>query len=339
MKIFNYAIATLSVLLAAACDDINDVERPDATVTVDKTSLNIHESMTITIGGSYDQAVVWTGDENHNYDKRFDPKYDESGLPLNSNWGLVVNKGIFTYSYANPGEYNVLVILTNSNEKAEKVEQVMQSFAVTVTDPYNKLKSVSAGRKPYYDISGVQVGENDWFIPMPRKFRYNKRDMPISLTSHNITLTAESSAAAVTVGGKPYDAAARYNLTTPLDVKVISGAGMEHDYKVTTMFCPEFTSYTLAGAKGTITRSDFDYTSFTVEVTVPSGTDITSLVPEFALTDKNADHVYLDGVEQLSGESAVDFSTPVVYELRAVNADNPAMVAVSHAEIIVKTGI
>lgn len=67
----------------------------------------------------------------------------------------------------------------------------------------------------------------------------------------------------------------------------------------------------LADADGVI-----DEVTDTVAVVVPAGTDVTALVPTFT-TDGTK--VVVLGVQQISGETAVDFTTPVTYRVISAN--------------------
>lgn len=69
----------------------------------------------------------------------------------------------------------------------------------------------------------------------------------------------------------------------------------------------EFTSFSLNGINGVIN-------GYNIAVTVPYGTDVSNLVATYAVTGYMVD---VDGVEQVSGISANDFSSPVVYTVIA----------------------
>jgi hypothetical protein len=62
-----------------------------------------------------------------------------------------------------------------------------------------------------------------------------------------------------------------------------------------------------------------------VKFEVKSDVDVTKLVPEFQVSEGCS--VYIDGSEQVSGSSVVDFSQPVTYELVSANGLKSAWVA------------
>lgn len=72
-----------------------------------------------------------------------------------------------------------------------------------------------------------------------------------------------------------------------------------------------------------------------MNVTLPVGTDIRTLVPEFTMYSAT-DKVYIGDVEQISGVSMVDFSNGVTYRLVSSVPDNPVMQAVSFIKVSIK---
>lgn len=71
------------------------------------------------------------------------------------------------------------------------------------------------------------------------------------------------------------------------------------------------TDFSLSGVAGIINESDK-----TVRVQLPSGTDVSSLVATFGTTGAS---VEIDGVEQISGVTENDFSSPVTYVIKATD--------------------
>ena len=89
------------MLTVACANDNQEARTPQAMVEVDKQHLEVNESMTIRFTGVADQVVVYTGDKDHQYELRD-----------SSNTGLVVNRGVLTYSYAVPGTFHVVCVAT-----------------------------------------------------------------------------------------------------------------------------------------------------------------------------------------------------------------------------------
>lgn len=70
---------------------------------------------------------------------------------------------------------------------------------------------------------------------------------------------------------------------------------------------PQFSLFSINGSK-----ADDLYAEF-IDVRLPYGTDVTKLKPVFV---SNGNSVYVNGVLQTSGESEVNFSSPVVYTIK-----------------------
>ena len=73
-------------LLFIACEDESSAT-PYARMTVDKTTLQLNESMVDKLTGIADQVAIFTVDVSHNYELR-----------SQNNTGMGVNKGELTYS-------------------------------------------------------------------------------------------------------------------------------------------------------------------------------------------------------------------------------------------------
>ncbi|MDE6306505.1 MAG: hypothetical protein K2L90_07950, partial [Muribaculaceae bacterium] len=88
-----YLFYILLPLLAASCDDDDKVVMPDASFTMSADEVSIYETVTYTYTGSPStQVVIYTGDTGHNFDLKND-----------GNSGFVVNDGVATYAYKEPG--------------------------------------------------------------------------------------------------------------------------------------------------------------------------------------------------------------------------------------------
>ena len=60
----------------------------------------------------------------------------------------------------------------------------------------------------------------------------------------------------------------------------------------------------------------------TMNVKVPAGSDISAVAPKFAMTGTN-ESAFINGVEQTSGVTKVDFTRPVTYTLIATHPEKP----------------
>ena len=122
-----------------------------------------------------------------------------------------------------------------------------------------------------------------------------------------ITITGESVSPA---------SGAAQDFTKPVFYTVTSGTGSTQDYTITvtvaSISAKSITSFSLDGVAGTI-----DETGKTIAVTMPSGTNVTSLVATFTTTGAS---VKVGSTVQISGTTARNFTNPVVYTVTAADA-------------------
>jgi len=102
--------------------------------------------------------------------------------------------------------------------------------------------------------------------------------------------------------------------------KVASGDGTYRNYSVNGHASDlptsnDLTSFSINGIAGTI-DSDTDSDTDSVEITVPYGTDVTNIKPQFS---HNGFYAEVNGVAQKSNVDAVDFSSPVLYKIHSVS--------------------
>ena len=287
-------------LLFIACEDESSAT-PYARMTVDKTTLQLNESMVVKFTGIADQVAIFTGDESHNYELR-----------SQNNTGMVVNKGVFTYSYSVPGTYRVVCVASTYLDLGKDMRVDTASVIVNVVDNVTDIDKLSS--KNYYDEIYAEEKENDeWLLMLPYKMRYNNKDLSISM-SQKLNFSIASDSTKVFINDRLYSSNTKYDLSSPMDILVEAYSGTERHYKLYTCYYPEFKSFRVAGVAGILDRSAFDYTTFDLYVTLPEGTDTGALVPVFE-TLSPSDKVYINDVEQISGSSAVDFDKAVSYKL------------------------
>src|SRR5664280_866334 len=113
----------------------------------------------------------------------------------------------------------------------------------------------------------------------------------------------------------PASGAAR-DFTNPVVYTVTAGTGSTQDYTITitvaSLSAKSITAFSLAGVVGTINE-----TGKTISVTMPSGTNVTSLVATFTTTGAS---VKVGSTIQISGTTAHNFNNLVVYTVTAADA-------------------
>lgn len=307
-------------LILASCEE-TPVAVPEATMTINQTQFNINESMIINFSGVADQVVIFTGDNMHKYELR-----DQS------NTGFVVNKGLFTYSYATPGTYKVVCVATTYNDMALELKRDTSSYTITVIDNETDIDKLSCPQILYDEVFANKLENDEWLMILPRKVKYSTSTPSISL-SQRLKFYIQSDSTKVSINNVAYSATTKYNLATPLDIEVKSNFGTTRPYKLFTMYYPEFVSFKLLNIEGTLVRNEYNYSSFKIQLTLPAGTDVTNLIPQFTTTSAT-DKVYINNIEQVSGTSAANFTQELTYKLvSAFSVDQPDKVAVSTVNV------
>ena len=311
-KVLKSILCILAVFAMVACNSDDEVEQPTASVSINKTTLNINESMEIHFTGSASDVVVYTGDANHRYDMREE-----------SNYGLVVNKGLFTYAYSTPGTYTVVVVATNHGNEGKDIKRDTYTFDVKVIDDVTTIDKISAPAVLYDEVFATAVNETDWVLALPRKIKYKTSTPSVSL-SQKLKFYIESDMSEISIDGKAYATNTKYNLANPLAINVRSHEGSERNYTLYTINYGEFKTFELLGVKGKITRTEYDYSYYEINLEVPAGSDLSSVAPKFTLYSTN-EVPYIDGVEQISEQTTVDFTKPVTYKFVCSHPQKPEL--------------
>jgi PKD repeat protein len=297
-------IYALLLLLLFACEKEEEVTAPVARFTVSSNEVSVNETVTFEYTGSgAKQVAVYTGDQGHDY-----------SLKTSGNSGLVVNKGILTYSYKKPGRYTAVLVASNYDKEGKDIVFAVDSTIITVEDDRTDLRVISLKKDIYNKEIPGQIIDRRILFAIPYKVRVSGRDVAVNIAQQRLEIAAFSDAATVLVNDETFGATTRYNLSNPLSVKIVSAAGDEKEYEAVTLRYPIFESFSINGAAGTVQYSDFDFDKLSVTVTLPAGTNPASLVPVFASND--AQTVHIGETAQVSGETAIDFTHPVTYRLK-----------------------
>jgi hypothetical protein len=314
-QILKTVIGICAFLAACSCEETD--KTPQLEASINKNLLTINESMIINFAGSLaDNIVVYPGDDMQNYDLR-----DQS------NTGLVVNKNLFTYSYPVPGTYQVVCLASTSGDKAADLQFATCSFTVTVIDDQTEIDRISCPQIIRDEVFAEKQANDEWLMVLPRSVIYNNREQNVSL-SQRLRFLIQSDSTKITVNGNNYSATTAYNLSSPVDILVKSHFGTERPYQLYTINYPRFSSFKLLGVNGAVKLDEFDYSTCVLNVILPSGTDVSSLAPEFT-TYSPSEKVYIGNTEQVSGVSTVDFTQEVTYRLVSTVPDKPGMQAES----------
>lgn len=294
------ALCGLSMGFVSCEDDAaGDVK---ASMTINKTEFEVNESMEIVFTGAADAVSVWTGDEEHDYELR-----DQN------NSGFAVNKGRFSYSYTKPGIYKVVLMASTYNEKAVELRRDTCSYTIKVIDDHTAITKLSCPQVFYDEVFATAVNDTEWLMELPRKLRFKDRDRNVTL-SQRLKFYIPSELTTVAVNGEAFGSTKKYDISAPVDILVTSDYGTTRDYKLYTMYYPEFKTFSIAGVNGTIVRDEFNYNDYQMDVVLPAGTDVSSIAPVFTTYSAN-EKVYIGDVEQTSGVTRANFADGVTYRL------------------------
>jgi hypothetical protein len=330
IKLIYSLIVTLFVL--TSCDNrafIDDIYvEPKAAFSIDdQDAFSVFESVHFTNKGQGQKFVVWPGDNEH--------KYGETG-----NYGYACNEdGTFSYSYQEPGEYTAVWIASSIKANGQ-IAYSTDSVKITVEALDGGLSSFSITRMAkitdfgsdfFYESYGSFVESNRIVCPMPYTLwpTYIRRTLGVkfALSSSFATLYWASSTGNVALTSESTTKVFRFDSNSQLEpqtLKVITSSGVEKDYEIAALIIPEFTVFSINGVAGTRTRDISAFNKFNVVVDLPDGTDVTSLVPQFTVMNNDANlmtstktvSVEVDNVDQTSGTSSVNFSSPVSYVIK-----------------------
>lgn len=204
------------------------------------------------------------------------------------------SSGTIANNFTNPVSYTVTA-----------ADGTTSIYTVTVTVALNPAKAITSFSLPGYPGA---INETNKTISINVPYGTN-------LTSQTACFT--STGASVSVNGTIQNTCLTTNdFSNPIIYTVTAADGTTANYTVTvtvaTYAAKSITAYSLPGVMGTVNQNNK-----TITVTMPYGTDITSLIATFAATGVS---VKVGAVPQISRTTANDFTNPVVYSV--TGADN-----------------
>lgn len=300
---------SVAALFAGCADDNQEARQPKAEVSVDNRQLAVNESMTLRFGGVADQVVVYTGDKDHQYELRD-----------SSNTGFVVNKQLFTYSYATPGTFKVVCVASTYDTFMGASHQCdTVSFVVTVVDHVTTVNAISATVTP--NIYYAEQSGDMWVMRLPKKQLYNNREMTVNAQNQRLSISISSDSTKVFVDGAPYNTRAYYDLSVHHQLRVVAHSGATADYEYYGMIYPEFLTLSVDGTEAQLQRSAYYHDLLTYVVTGKTMT--------FTLEDDVK--LMANGKEVASGS---DIDPQASYTLVRTHADNSQVKAVTRVEFV-----
>lgn len=286
------------------------------------------ESIIFTNLGAGQTFSIWTGDANHQYGKQ-----GNSGFAIGTS-------GEFSYSYREPGQYTVVWIASSMNAAGEIISSI-DSVKLTLLDKSGGLDNLSIykiyrmddyddTRSTYFHAAATMLDDSTLMCPIIyeawrngsiNSIKSKKLYLKYQLTSTTATLYWYTDGDWKNVRSEVdnFFGVMDGNTIAPQRIKVVTASGFTRYFQINAVMMPKLTSMTFNGVEATITHDLSAYNIYDVNVTLPAGTDLTQLKPEFVLMENDANlldgsnaSVTVNGVEQTSGVSVVDFSNGVV---------------------------
>lgn len=319
-SIYTIMFVCVAMLLASCSSEDEQARTPVATIDIDKTTLVTNESMELHFTGVADQVVVFTGDEGH--------VYQEFGHgDIKENTGIVVNKGLFTYSYAVPGVFHVVVVASTYNTySGNGQKQAKYEFDITVKDDVNTIDNISFQSQAHNVFYAQQANDHDWVFCIPTMEVYGNKNVKTNVTKRPLIFDIASDSAKVFIDDVEYSSRSTYNLEDKHAIKVISHEGNVREYTLWSLRYPEFSSISFGGANGELIRDAFNQDIITYKFTGVAGTD--------TMAESHEDNVQFlvnGGVPT----SPIDYAdTDNVYTLVRTSAENENIKAVTRIKFV-----
>lgn len=299
-----------------------------------KDSVDIQTSVFFTNRGEGQTYAVWTGDAGHEYGKQ-----GECGFTVSSN-------GSFSYAYSEPGDYLIVWIASSVNAKGDVVSDV-DSVRLLVNDHSSgidefalyqlyRLDDYDASRQTFYTSYAEWVNDSTMLCPIIfeawRDGKVNSIKSPKICLKYRLTSSKallywqknEDEWVQVKSEVEKVVSVMKGDCIVPQRVRVVTASGYVREYTFAPVMMPCLTAFSVNGVAAEITHDLSAYNIYDVSLTLPAGTDLSALRPEWTLM--NGDPNLLDGAdtsvtvngeEEESGKSVVDFSRgTVTYALR-----------------------
>jgi len=189
------------------------------------------------------------------------------------------------------------------------------TYTVTITIAPNSAKAITADSFVGFSAFPGVINEPAKTIAVILPFGTN-------LTNLIATFTITGKNAAVS-GVQQTSGSTPNNFSAPVLYTVTADDGSTATYTVTVVIAPNtakaITAYSFVGfsaAPGVVNES-----AKTIAMTLPSGTDVRTLIATFATTGKS---VAVGGVTQISGTTSNNFTAPVIYTVTAADGSSAA---------------
>lgn len=289
------------------------------------------QSVSFTNEGRGQNYAIYTGDDGHLYGA------------LGNNGFAVGANGTFSYSYREPGDYMVVWVATSMNAKGELIASI-DSMPLHVVDHNGGLDNLSiyrifrmdeydATRNTFYHSHAQFV--NDTLLLCPIIYEAWRTGKINSIKSPKLTLkyALTSSTATLTWWNQGEWKSVRSELDNifsvmdgermaPQRLCVTTASGYKTYYTLVAVMMPKLTSFAVNGIEGVVSHDVLGYNRYYVDITVPADMDLHTVQPVWTLMNGDDNllagataSVRVNGVEQISGQTTIDLTQEVVYDL------------------------
>ena len=324
-------------LIFTSCDEngyLRDLYvAPEAAFEIEKDTYDVFESVHFVNKGSGQYYVVYPGDATHVYGKEGDTGYSTT------------SDGQFSYSYQEPGTFTAVWIASSINENGERVFDVdsVKINVVALDGGLDNLRINNLYRMSeyagtvYYTSYAEFISQDSLICPILfdawRDATFNsikaKQLVNFELSSNLADMYWINAAGEEKkiVSGSTASRIVEFVQDGKLKIqnfRVITASGVISNYYVAPVMIPKMTKFSIGGASATIARDIAYYNQYNVTLQLSDNTvDLTNVIPVFEtmnndpnLLDGTNCRVTIDGVEQISGVTPVDFSNgPVTYTI------------------------
>jgi hypothetical protein len=292
----------------------------------------------------YDVAASWTGSGTFNVDNA---SFTEGGGTTNliANWSfeewntpvIPVGSTLLSWREDSPVEFAPMTIVPEFEAVSHGFTSAMITFTETGT-PYFVSDTFDITASTDYSFS-IDVLDNDPGAEINQRIRFINADGTGSNATSGVFSADNAEFQTLTfTGTSPATAVKAYVIIRIYDVTAswtgsgtfhIDNASFTEGGGTTNLIAnwsfeewtpptnlPEILSYSFEGLSPAI-NGTIDKVNHTVALTVPYATDVTTLVATFTLTEGATAKV--EEVDQVSGETANDFTTALTYSLTAAD--------------------
>ncbi len=209
--------------------------------------------------------------------------------------------GNTTNDFTNPITYRVIAC-----------DRTGQNYKVTVSGTGGSAKDITSysfNNIPNVIYKGSFNG-NNIYVTLPQGMDTTSLPATFVTSGHEVTVNNTTQTSGVTTND--FSSSSVTYIVHACDYTI-------NTYAVTVLPAqpPNFLTFYIGSVPGKITMDDFPSGNNYIDITLPTGTDLTSLFPDFTI---DGDHVEVGGVSQHSGIDAQDFTSQVIYTVFAVDS-------------------